>query len=90
MSNPHSKLNYKHEFVECLLANIQNKDIASTISSLREINTMSPRIMAEPFRKNVGDAYEDDKYFAMYLALDTYYQHLIDVDFEEEAAPSNE
>ena len=78
MDNERSNLNYEHEYVECLLSNIKNDEIKSTISSLREINSMSPKLMAEPYRLYVGAAYADDKHFAMYLALDTYYQYLID------------
>lgn len=84
LDNERSHLNYNHEFVECLLSNIKNDDIKNTIASLREINSMSPKMMAEPYRRYVGSAYSDDKYFAMYVALDTFYQYLVDEDLEEE------
>ena len=83
IDNERSHLNYDHEYVECLLSNIQSDDIRQTIASLREINSMTPKMIAEPLRKNIQAAYEDDMYFAMYVALDTFYQYLFDVDLSE-------
>lgn len=77
-----SKLNYNCEFVNCLINNIKNKDIKKTLLSNREVNSLNPKILADVYRRNIRDAHTD-KYFAMFLALDTYYQYIIDIDFTE-------
>jgi len=79
LENSGSKLNYKHEFVTCLLSNFENQGIKSSIEALIETNTMSPKIMAHPLRRNISEA-NTNKYFAMYVALDAFYQQLFDVD----------
>jgi len=82
-----SNLNYKHPFVICLLSNIKNSDIKATLLNLNEANSLDPALIADLLRKNIRDA-DTDKYFAMYIALDMYYQNLINVDFLE--ATTNE
>lgn len=69
------QLDYKHPFVKCLIENIQNDDIKSTMESLILTNSMSSEIMSSPIRINSRDAISD-KNFAMYLALDAFYKFL--------------
>ncbi|NND88124.1 MAG: hypothetical protein HKM28_02630 [Flavobacteriaceae bacterium] len=68
-------LDYTHPLVKCLVDKIQNSEVKSTMQNLIEANSMSSEIMASPFRINSRDA-RDDKHFALYLALDTYYKNL--------------
>jgi hypothetical protein len=74
-----SNLNYNSEFVNCLITNIKDKDIVATIQALRTANSMTPRLMADRFRLSVKAAMDDPNY-AMYIALDTYYQYLFDLE----------
>lgn len=78
----YSNLDYDNEYISCLLENIGNADLQTTILSLKEINSLGPKLMAEPFRKTINDVAQDP-YMAMYLALDGYYQYLLDVDLSE-------
>lgn len=78
-----SRLNYDHEFVQCLINNIQNKEIKDKINTLLSVNFFSPKTMAELYRVNNRDI-ETDKNFAMFIALDTYYQYLIDIEKSNE------
>ena len=75
-----SNLNYNSEFVNCLIENFKDKDMATTIQALNTTNSMTPKLMADRFRRTVKAAM-DDPNFGMYLALDTYYQYLFDLEF---------
>jgi len=75
-----SKLNYNHEFVKCLISNIQNPEIKERIQTLLDANYFNPKIMAELYRVNIGDAITDNN-FALFIALETYYQNLLEIDF---------
>lgn len=75
-----SKLNYKHPFVKCLIENIDNKEIKEKIETLQSVNYFTPTIMSEFYRVHVGDALTD-KHFALFIALETYYQNLLEIDF---------
>jgi len=69
------QLDYNHPFVKCLVENIQNSNIKSTMENLIMTSSMSSEIMASPIRINSRDAIPD-KNFAMYLALDTFYKFI--------------
>jgi hypothetical protein len=74
-----SNLNYNSEFVNCLIVNIKDKDLSATIQALNDINSLTPRVMADRFRLNVRAALEDPNY-GMFIALDIYYQYLFDLE----------
>lgn len=82
MNSEESHLNYQSEYVSCLIDNIENVDMKTTLNSLKKVNYLNPKIMADRFRINTMEAIEDQNY-AMYIALDTYYQHLLDIDFSK-------
>jgi hypothetical protein len=73
-----SNLNYNSEFVNCLISNIKDKDMALSIQALNSANSMTPKLMADRFRLNIKAALVDPNY-GMYIALDTYYQYLFDL-----------
>ena len=75
----YSNLDYKSPYVECVLSNIKNRDMQETFASLNEINSMSPKLTAEPLRRNVNEV-ANDPYLAMYIALDYYYNYLLDLE----------
>ena len=77
-----SNLNYHHEFVNCLFENVADEGMRERLLSLRQVDYLSPDMIAEPMRvevlKVVGDSH-----LAMYMMLDAYYQYLINYDFPE-------
>ena len=73
-----SNLNYDSELVGCLIENIKNKDMKTSIQSLHAANSLTPKLMAERFRMQIKDALDDPNY-GMYIALDTYYQYVYDL-----------
>ena len=73
-----SNLNYNSEFVNCLISNIKDEDMALSIQALNSANSMTPKLMADRFRLNIKAALVDPNY-GMYIALDTYYQYLFDL-----------
>lgn len=76
--NDKSVLNYDHPFVSCLLENISNSGLKTTISSLKSVNALSPAILERRVR-NVINEVGRDKYLAIYIALDSYYGRLYDL-----------
>jgi hypothetical protein len=74
-----SNLNYQHEFVQCLINQIKNAEIKDKIKTLLSVDFLTPKNMAEFYRVNIEDA-KTDKHFALFIALDTYYQYLIDLE----------
>jgi len=77
-----SNTNYHSEFIDCLIQNIKNSELKETILSLRGTNSLSPKILSEKYRILINEA-NDDEYFAMFIAFETYYQYLYDIDFSE-------
>jgi len=74
-----SNLNYQHEYVQCLINQIKNAEIKDKIKTLLSVDFLTPKNMAEFYRVNIEDA-KTDKHFALFIALDTYYQYLIDLE----------
>jgi hypothetical protein len=79
MDGAYSNLNYSSEFVTCLFSKIRKEEFRTTIESLQKINSVSPKLLAERIRVSTRDAFEDPN-FGMYVALDTYYQYLLDIE----------
>ncbi len=77
-----SNLNYNHDFVICLINNFENKEMKNKILNLIEVDYLSPEVMAENYRIATTDA-DTDPNFLMFIALDTYYQRFLDLDFTE-------
>lgn len=87
MQGSASNLNYENDYVTCLISNIQNAEMKQKIETLKSVNYLSPITMADIYRINVIDA-ASDKNFAMFIALETYYQQLLKVDLS--ASTGNE
>lgn len=75
-----TNLNYHSDLVTCLVDQFKNKEIKTSIKSQIENNFLDPKLMAESYRINIRDA-SLDKNFALFLAFETYYQYLSDMDF---------
>lgn len=74
-----SNLNYNSEFINCLIQGIQNEDVKQAIISFRKVHYQNPKSLAEFYRTSIVNA-ENDKYYAMFLAFETYYQYLYDLE----------
>lgn len=70
-----SNLNYKHPFVQCILDNIQDKDLVQTIRALLKTETMDPKLFNSRMQTYANKT-NTDRYAALYIALDSYYQQL--------------
>ncbi len=75
-----SNLNYHNGFVKCLINKIRNEEMRNKISNLIDVNFLSPEVMAENYRITTTDV-NNDANFLMFIALDTFYQRLLDLDF---------
>ena len=75
-------LNYQNEFVKCLINNIKNEEIKNKMINLIEVNYLSPDVMAENYRATTFDTKTDFDYL-MFIALQTYYQRLLDIEIPE-------
>jgi hypothetical protein len=77
-----SNLNYKSPIIKCISNNIQNKDIKTTFDALLSVNSMDPKLF-EPAYAPKYEELINDKYLALYVALDLYYAKLFDIDFSK-------
>ena len=69
------ELNYNSEFLTCLIDNIQNEEIKTSLTSLKQVNGIHKYSLAETYRMKVMHA-EKDNYLAMFFAFETYYKYL--------------
>lgn len=76
-----SNLNYKHPAVQCLVDNIEDRDLQKTIQALLDINNMDPRLFNSRLR-NFGRQAEKNRNQALYIALDSYYQNLVGITLD--------
>jgi len=79
-----SNLNYNSELVSCLFDHISDEDIQQTLKSLRQVDYLSPQVLANPMRQNVMKIV-GDSYLATFTMLDAYYQYLLNYDLSVDA-----
>lgn len=70
-----SNLNYAHPAVACVISKIESAKIKKTIEALVSIGDMNPKLFNSRLR-NMGRRVKKDRYTAMYIALDGFYQRL--------------
>ncbi len=71
-----SQLNYEHPTVKCIINNIKDEDLKRTMNALIDTKTMNPKLFNSRFR-NFGRNSGKDRYLALYIALDGYYQQIL-------------
>ncbi len=76
IKNDQQRLNYAHPYLMCLIDKIGNDDLRVSLQNLRQANSLSPELIAETMRINFQEILGDPN-LAMYMALDAYYQPLI-------------
>lgn len=77
--NPRSHLDYNSSFFKCIIENISDKQLQTTLNALLETNYMSPELFGAPLASNYR-AVVTDKYLAAYVAFDMFYAKLFDED----------
>jgi len=75
-----SNLDYHSNLATCLIDQFENEDIKTSIKSQISIDFLDSKIMAENYRVNVKDVHTD-RNFALFIAFETYYQYLANIDF---------
>jgi len=82
-----TRLNYNHELVNCILENIKDEQVKTTLNAMIPSNTVSAIALAPVlFSKKLTMA-KEDRALAMYVALDMFYSKLIYMslpDYKEE------
>ena len=66
--------------MECISSNLENDALKTTLNALLSTNTMSPKLFGVPLTTKYSSAM-NDKYLALYIALDLFYAKMFDVDF---------
>ena len=69
------KSNLDYNKISCVLKSIEDPQLALTLEALVGSNTMDPKLFSTRMR-NFGFKSSSDRYTALYVALDTYYQQL--------------
>ena len=78
-SSSYSNLNYTNETINCIINNIKDEELKTSLQAQIETNFLNPKLMAENYRITVDDVFTD-RYFASFIALETYYQYLVNLN----------
>jgi hypothetical protein len=70
-----SNLSYNHSAVNCIIDNIEDAQLSTTVKALVATNTMDPKLFSSRMR-DFGRKASKSRYTALYVALDSYYQQL--------------
>lgn len=70
------RLNYNHPYLMCLIDGVADNDLRISLQNLRQANSLTPELIAETMRINFQKVLADPN-LAMYMALDGFYQPLI-------------
>ena len=73
-----SNLNYNHPDVKCVIENLEDKDMTRAINALLQTGNMDPKMFDTKLR-GVGRNIKTKPYQATYIALDGYYQYMVDI-----------
>lgn len=73
-----SHLNYEHPAVQCVVNNIKDEELKNTIQALIDTKTMNPKLFNSRFR-NFGRNADKDRYLALFIGLDGYYQQILNI-----------
>jgi len=79
-NNTKSHLNYNGKTMQCIANNIKNPALKTTLNALLSTNTMNPKLFGTPLTSKYS-LVMNDKYLALYTALDLFYSKMFDFDF---------
>lgn len=77
-----SHLNYEHPAVQCVVEHIKDEDLRRTIKALIDTKTMNPKLFSSRLR-NFGRNAEKDRYLALFIGLDGYFQQILNISPQE-------
>lgn len=75
-------LNYNHPIINCIGDHIKDQNLKTTFNALLTTNSMSDNLITAPIRSKLRTA-PTDKALATFIALNTFYPRLLDMDFSE-------
>ncbi|MFL1011909.1 hypothetical protein [Flavisericum labens] len=81
-NNNKSHLNYDGKTMGCISNNIKDQALKTTLDALLSTKTMSPKLFGAPLITKYNSAM-NDKYLALYIALDLFYAKMFDFDFSK-------
>lgn len=81
-NNTKSHFNYNSKTMGCIASNLKNQALKTTLDALLSTNTMAPKLFGVPLTTKYSSAM-NDKYLALYIALDLFYAKMFDVDFSK-------
>ncbi|WP_435577612.1 hypothetical protein [Gilvibacter sp.] len=70
------QVNYKGEFVACLVTKIEDQEIREILQSLIAADAIEARLLSPPLRKRAVNTVDDPE-LAMIVALEAYYKNLL-------------
>lgn len=79
LENNVSKLNYYSPFFNCIAANVEDKNLKTTLNALLSTHSMSPRLFTSPLTTQ-SRIVASDPYLRAYVAFDLFYAKLFDID----------
>lgn len=77
-----SHLNYEHPAVLCIVNRIKDENLRTTLNGLIDTRSMNPKLFNSRLR-NFGRNADKDRYQALYIALDGYYQQILNIKSQE-------
>ncbi len=77
-----SHLNYEHPAIRCIVNGIKDKNLRTTLNALIDTKSMNPKLFSSRLR-NFGRSADRDRYQALYIALDGYYQQILNIKSQE-------
>ncbi|MBC3757587.1 hypothetical protein H7U19_04180 [Hyunsoonleella sp. SJ7] len=77
-----SKLNYDSPVFKCIVDNISDNNLKTTLNALLTTNSMSPKLFGPALQSKYSLAIRD-KYLSAYMAFDLFYAKLFDVDLNQ-------
>lgn len=77
--NSENRLNYYNSFFSCIAANVEDKDLKTTLNALVSTHSMSQRLFIEPLMAKYRIV-PTDNYLRAYTAFDLFYSRLFEID----------
>lgn len=78
----YSNLNHQGEFVSCLFDQFYDEELRKQFLAFNKANYVNPKQLASPLRSKIHKAFTDAN-LATYIALEGYYQRMLDVDLSD-------
>jgi len=90
INNPDgSPVNFNHPLFKCVAEKIGDEPLQKTFSALIETNSMSMRMIGNELRPKTFRM-KDDKYLAIFMALELYYGRLYNLDLSADTSTATD